>query len=106
MEYSEVYRGGGFMLTILGAAMLGISIGIGVVSYMIKTRLACDVVKNPAVAGAGDTALDMAQLCSDILGPTSTLTFAAAGGGTLAFLAGLVVLGAAAEDPGEVAADA
>lgn len=80
MDSQAASKGAGFFLTILGALTLGISVGVGIASAAVKSRLTCVPVG------------DGANACQDILSATGDMTVAAGIGGFIAFFAGIAAL--------------
>lgn len=88
MERDQFAAAGGYLLSILGAAVLGISIGIGHQAAAVNSRLACGTRPLEPTS-----AFNVTSACADILGSASDMVLASAGGGSVAFLCGLLVIG-------------
>lgn len=83
MHVNERYlRAAAFFITLLGAVVLGITTGMGIVAYMVQQRLACGT----------DFVVKMG-VCEDIVSPVMDMMLASGVGGFLAFVSGLAGIG-------------
>lgn len=88
-DYSAHLEAGGFIVTILGAMILGISVGLGLGAYMVQRRFACGA----GIVGEADWLfVNVTRACSDVMAPMNSMVLASALGGTVAFGCGLAVM--------------
>lgn len=80
MQRAGVYKAAGMFLMIVGSMVMGIAAGMGLVVWMVKQRLTC-----VSVNGAGNA-------CQDIVSASMDMIMASAGGGFVAFVAGLLAV--------------
>lgn len=73
-------KGGGYLFTLLGSTLLGISIGLGIAAALVRQRLNCVAM------------LPGADACQEIMARVGDLILASAGGGAVVFGTGLVAL--------------
>lgn len=86
MDFDDVAEGAGWFLSILGSLVMGLSVGLGLASYTAHRRFACGLVRtDPGI-------VNVTAACSDVLGAWNMMTLAAAAGGVVVFLSGMIVM--------------
>jgi hypothetical protein len=86
IDVDTVAEPAGWFLSILGALVMGVSVGLGLASFSMKRRFACGA---PHV---NDGLVNVTAACGDVLGAWGTMTMLAAGGGAVAFGCGVVAM--------------
>jgi hypothetical protein len=86
IDIDDVAEPAGWFLSILGALVMGVSVGLGLASYTTAKRFGCAV--DPGWAGL----VNVTAACGDVLGAWGTMTMLAAGGGAVAFGCGVVAM--------------
>lgn len=88
-DRDRLYEAAGYFMSVLGATVLGISVGLGFGTYLTKQRFRCGWGLGPQSNGS---VLNVSDACADVLGASNTMVLAAALGGLVAFMCGLAVM--------------
>lgn len=86
---SDVLEVAGYFMSILGAMTLGISVGMGLLSYLTQRRFRCGT----GIGHPSETVLvNITDACADVIGSAEPMIIASACGGAVAFLSGMAVM--------------
>jgi hypothetical protein len=86
MDLEQIAEPAGWFLSILGALVMGVGVGVGLSSYTLSRQLFC------AFNVGSEGGVDTAAACGEILGAWNGMVLASTAGGVVAFACGLVVM--------------
>lgn len=88
VDRERLYEAAAYFMSILGATVLGASIGLGFGSYLTHQRFRCGFFASNV---SSESFVNMSDACGDVLEATDTMVIAFALSGTVAFMCGLAV---------------
>lgn len=86
MDVDRIAKPAGWFLSILGALTIGVSMGLGLESFMVKRRFMC------GFAGQETDVVNITTACADVLGASGDMILVSAVGGAVAFFCGIAAM--------------